>query len=130
MASSHVSLRRKANTHFPKCQTNYLSLLFDVHMLLTGLQMRTASSPVINKAQSKPLLHQGKTSQHKNTGVFWELYAVWFLIINNTHCVAKQKILGWKMLQIATQKDIQTTQRIASIKQCVAVESFAIIMHL
>ncbi|XP_044025775.1 ensconsin isoform X5 [Siniperca chuatsi] len=34
-----------------------------------GLQMRTASSPVINKAQSKPRLHQGKTIQHKNTGL-------------------------------------------------------------
>ncbi|XP_038582214.1 ensconsin isoform X2 [Micropterus salmoides] len=34
-----------------------------------GLQMRTASSPVINKAQSKPCLHQGKTTQHKNTGL-------------------------------------------------------------
>ncbi|XP_026175319.1 ensconsin isoform X1 [Mastacembelus armatus] len=34
-----------------------------------GLQMRTASSPVINKAQSKPFLHQGKTTQHKNTGL-------------------------------------------------------------
>uniref|UniRef100_A0A3Q3J8I8 Uncharacterized protein n=1 Tax=Monopterus albus TaxID=43700 RepID=A0A3Q3J8I8_MONAL len=34
-----------------------------------GLQMRTASSPVINKAQSKPLLRQGKTTQHKNTGL-------------------------------------------------------------
>ncbi|XP_049915063.1 ensconsin isoform X2 [Epinephelus moara] len=34
-----------------------------------GLQMRTASSPVISKAQSKPRLHQGKTSQHKNTGL-------------------------------------------------------------
>ncbi|XP_067338708.1 ensconsin isoform X3 [Channa argus] len=34
-----------------------------------GLQMRTASSPVISKAQSKPLLHQGKTTHHKNTGL-------------------------------------------------------------
>ncbi|XP_026196888.1 ensconsin isoform X2 [Anabas testudineus] len=34
-----------------------------------GLQMRTVSSPVINKAQSKPFLHQAKTSQHKNTGL-------------------------------------------------------------
>ncbi|XP_039981702.1 ensconsin isoform X1 [Xiphias gladius] len=34
-----------------------------------GLQMRTASSPVISKAQSKPHLHQGKTTQHKNTGL-------------------------------------------------------------
>ncbi|XP_035766348.1 ensconsin [Neolamprologus brichardi] len=34
-----------------------------------GLQMRTVSSPVINKAQSKPHLHQGKTSQQKNTGL-------------------------------------------------------------
>ncbi|XP_035507941.1 ensconsin-like [Morone saxatilis] len=34
-----------------------------------GLQMRTASSPVISKAQSKPRLHQGKTTQHKNTGL-------------------------------------------------------------
>uniref|UniRef100_A0A673CU05 Ensconsin n=1 Tax=Sphaeramia orbicularis TaxID=375764 RepID=A0A673CU05_9TELE len=31
-----------------------------------GLQMRTASSPVISKAQSKPRLHQGKTPQHKS----------------------------------------------------------------
>ncbi|XP_055362130.1 ensconsin isoform X3 [Betta splendens] len=30
-----------------------------------GLQIRTASSPVINKAQSKSQLPQGKTSQHK-----------------------------------------------------------------
>ncbi|KAL3979844.1 glycine dehydrogenase [Sarotherodon galilaeus] len=34
-----------------------------------GLQMRTVSSPVISKAQSKPHLHQGKTSQQKNTGL-------------------------------------------------------------
>ncbi|XP_068433163.1 ensconsin isoform X3 [Clinocottus analis] len=34
-----------------------------------GLQMRTASSPVISKSQSKPRLHQGKTTQHKNTGL-------------------------------------------------------------
>uniref|UniRef100_A0A669EDS4 Ensconsin-like n=1 Tax=Oreochromis niloticus TaxID=8128 RepID=A0A669EDS4_ORENI len=34
-----------------------------------GLQMRTVSSPVICKAQSKPHLHQGKTSQQKNTGL-------------------------------------------------------------
>uniref|UniRef100_H2UV85 Uncharacterized protein n=1 Tax=Takifugu rubripes TaxID=31033 RepID=H2UV85_TAKRU len=34
-----------------------------------GLQMRTASSPVVNKAQSKPRLHQGKTPQHRNTGL-------------------------------------------------------------
>ncbi|XP_070705451.1 ensconsin isoform X2 [Pempheris klunzingeri] len=34
-----------------------------------GLQMRTASSPVISKAQSKPRLHQGKTTQHKKTGL-------------------------------------------------------------
>ncbi|XP_028253256.1 ensconsin isoform X2 [Parambassis ranga] len=34
-----------------------------------GLQMRTASSPVINKAQSKPRLHPGKTTQPKNTGL-------------------------------------------------------------
>ncbi|XP_042359550.1 ensconsin [Plectropomus leopardus] len=34
-----------------------------------GLQMRTASSPVISKAQSKPRLHPGKTTQHKNTGL-------------------------------------------------------------
>lgn len=47
-------------------------VFFNVHMLLTGLQMRTASSPVISKAQSKPRLHPGKTTHHKNTGVFWE----------------------------------------------------------
>ncbi|XP_029984282.1 ensconsin isoform X4 [Sphaeramia orbicularis] len=34
-----------------------------------GLQMRTASSPVISKAQSKPRLHQGKTPQHKSKGL-------------------------------------------------------------
>ncbi|KAM7368007.1 hypothetical protein PAMP_014263 [Pampus punctatissimus] len=34
-----------------------------------GLQMRTASSPVISKAQSKSRLHQGKTTHHKNTGL-------------------------------------------------------------
>ncbi|XP_072218076.1 ensconsin isoform X2 [Leuresthes tenuis] len=34
-----------------------------------GLQMRTASTPVIGKAQSKPRLHQGTTSQHRNTGL-------------------------------------------------------------
>ncbi|MEQ2285989.1 hypothetical protein AMECASPLE_037591, partial [Ameca splendens] len=33
-----------------------------------GLQMRTASTPVISKTQSKPHLHQGKTTQHKSTG--------------------------------------------------------------
>lgn len=43
-------------------------------MLLTGLQMRTASSPVISKAQSKPRLYQGKTTQHKNTGVLWDFF--------------------------------------------------------
>uniref|UniRef100_A0A8D3AER9 Ensconsin n=1 Tax=Scophthalmus maximus TaxID=52904 RepID=A0A8D3AER9_SCOMX len=34
-----------------------------------GLQMRTASSPVINKAQSKLHLHQGKTTHLKDTGL-------------------------------------------------------------
>ncbi|XP_037305264.2 ensconsin isoform X3 [Pungitius pungitius] len=34
-----------------------------------GLQMRTTSSPIISKSQSKPRLHQGKTTQHKNTGL-------------------------------------------------------------
>ncbi|XP_069579678.1 ensconsin isoform X2 [Brachyistius frenatus] len=34
-----------------------------------GFKMRTASSPVISKAQSKPRLHHGKTTQHKNTGL-------------------------------------------------------------
>ncbi|KAM8726568.1 ensconsin isoform 11-T11 [Acanthopagrus schlegelii] len=34
-----------------------------------GLQMRTASSPVISKAQSKTRLQQGRTPQHKNTGL-------------------------------------------------------------
>uniref|UniRef100_UPI0037E919A2 ensconsin n=1 Tax=Semicossyphus pulcher TaxID=241346 RepID=UPI0037E919A2 len=34
-----------------------------------GLHLRTASSPVISKAQSKSRLHQGKTPQHKNTGL-------------------------------------------------------------
>ncbi|XP_029903735.1 ensconsin isoform X2 [Myripristis murdjan] len=34
-----------------------------------ALQMRTASSPAISKAQSKPRLHQGKTAHHKNTGL-------------------------------------------------------------
>ncbi|KAM4529645.1 ensconsin isoform 8-T8 [Fundulus diaphanus] len=34
-----------------------------------GLQMRTTSTPVMSKAQSKPRLHQGKTTQHKNTGL-------------------------------------------------------------
>ncbi|XP_060947737.1 ensconsin isoform X2 [Limanda limanda] len=34
-----------------------------------GLQMRTASSPVINKAQSKLRLHQGKTNLHRDTGL-------------------------------------------------------------
>ncbi|XP_069370734.1 ensconsin isoform X3 [Paralichthys olivaceus] len=34
-----------------------------------GLQMRTASSPVINKAQSKLRLHQGKTNPHRDTGL-------------------------------------------------------------
>ncbi|KAM9354012.1 ensconsin isoform 2-T2 [Pholidichthys leucotaenia] len=34
-----------------------------------GLQMRTTSTPVISKAQSKSRLHQGKSTQHKNTGL-------------------------------------------------------------
>ncbi|KAM9782742.1 uncharacterized protein map7b [Neosynchiropus ocellatus] len=34
-----------------------------------GLQLRTASSPVINKAQSKLRLPQGTTTQPKNTGL-------------------------------------------------------------
>ncbi|KAM8832028.1 uncharacterized protein map7b isoform 3-T3 [Spinachia spinachia] len=34
-----------------------------------GLQMRTTSSPIISKCQSKPRLHQGKTTQHKETGL-------------------------------------------------------------
>ncbi|MED6266832.1 hypothetical protein CHARACLAT_006061, partial [Characodon lateralis] len=34
-----------------------------------GLQMRTASTPVISKTQSKPHLRQGKTTQHKSTGL-------------------------------------------------------------
>ncbi|XP_034018061.1 ensconsin isoform X4 [Thalassophryne amazonica] len=38
------------------------------HLSLTGFQTRTASSPVINKAQSKPRLLQGKTTHNTNTG--------------------------------------------------------------
>ncbi|KAF7658573.1 hypothetical protein LDENG_00010980 [Lucifuga dentata] len=34
-----------------------------------ALKMRTASTPVISKAQSKLRLHQGKTTHHKNTGL-------------------------------------------------------------
>ncbi|KAM3860932.1 ensconsin [Diretmus argenteus] len=34
-----------------------------------ALQMRTASSPAISKAQSKPRLHQGKNAHHKTTGL-------------------------------------------------------------
>uniref|UniRef100_A0A1A8J7E2 Microtubule-associated protein 7 n=3 Tax=Nothobranchius kuhntae TaxID=321403 RepID=A0A1A8J7E2_NOTKU len=34
-----------------------------------GLQMRAVSTPIINKALSKPRLHQGKTTQQKNTGL-------------------------------------------------------------
>uniref|UniRef100_A0A3Q2C7F6 Microtubule associated protein 7 n=1 Tax=Cyprinodon variegatus TaxID=28743 RepID=A0A3Q2C7F6_CYPVA len=34
-----------------------------------GLQMRTTSTPVMSKALSKPRLHQGKTTQHKNPGL-------------------------------------------------------------
>ncbi|XP_056150149.1 ensconsin [Lampris incognitus] len=34
-----------------------------------ALQMRTASSPAISKAQSKLRLHQGKSGQHKTTGM-------------------------------------------------------------
>lgn len=67
-------------------------------MLLTGLQMRTSSSPVISKAQSKPRLHQGKTTQHKNTGVFWELFAAWSHIYV-THYVAKQKDHGLETVE-------------------------------
>uniref|UniRef100_A0A3Q3E9G5 Ensconsin n=1 Tax=Labrus bergylta TaxID=56723 RepID=A0A3Q3E9G5_9LABR len=40
-----------------------------IHSPDRGLHMRTASSPVISKAQSKPRLHHGKTPQHKNTGL-------------------------------------------------------------
>ncbi|XP_013874365.1 ensconsin isoform X2 [Austrofundulus limnaeus] len=34
-----------------------------------GLQLRTVSTPVINKALSKPRLHQGRTTQQKTTGL-------------------------------------------------------------
>ncbi|XP_017282826.1 ensconsin isoform X2 [Kryptolebias marmoratus] len=34
-----------------------------------GLKMRTVSTPVINKALSKPRLHQGRTLQQKTTGL-------------------------------------------------------------
>lgn len=48
---------------------NRIMLYCDVYMPPTGLQMRTASSPVISKAQSKPRLHRGKSSPRQNTGV-------------------------------------------------------------
>lgn len=109
MASSRLCLRRKAIRHFPQCQTTDLSILLNVHM--TGLQMRTASSPVINKAQSKPLLHQGKTSQHKNTGVFWNLYAVWLLIIRHALCRAKD-------LGLENAADFHTGRNLDYPKSC------------
>lgn len=67
---------------------------FDVYMSLTGLQMRTASTPVISKAQSKPRLHQGKTPQLKNTGVVWECFSSLVLIM-----LQSEKITGLKLLR-------------------------------
>lgn len=72
-------------------------MLFDVYML-TGLRMRTASSPVISKVQSKHRLHQGKTTHRKNTGVFWEDFFGPSYYMLHTMWQSK-KIMGWKLLK-------------------------------
>lgn len=63
----------------------------DVHMLLTGLQKRTASSPVISKAQSKSRLHLGKTTHHKNTGVFWGRFLQFGALYYMLHTMRQSK---------------------------------------
>ncbi|XP_071335137.1 ensconsin isoform X2 [Trachinotus anak] len=64
---STMNLSRHADPVITKRLSSSSATL--LHSPDRGLQMRTASSPVISKAQSKPRLHQGKTNQHKNTGL-------------------------------------------------------------
>lgn len=62
--------------------------------------MRTTSTPVISKAQSKTRLNQGKTTQHKNTGVFWEFLPVLVPHFYMLHAsVQSKKITGWKLFK-------------------------------
>uniref|UniRef100_A0A665V827 Microtubule-associated protein 7a n=1 Tax=Echeneis naucrates TaxID=173247 RepID=A0A665V827_ECHNA len=64
---STMNLSRHADPVITKRLSSSSATL--LHSPDRGLQMRTASTPVISKAQSKPRLHQGKTNQHKNTGL-------------------------------------------------------------
>ncbi|TDH00330.1 hypothetical protein EPR50_G00187330 [Perca flavescens] len=64
---STMNLSKHSDPVFTK-RLSYSSATL-LHSPDRGLQMRTSSSPVISKAQSKPRLHQGKTTQHKNTGL-------------------------------------------------------------
>ncbi|XP_058469363.1 ensconsin isoform X2 [Solea solea] len=63
---STVNLSKHADPIITK-RLSYSSATL-LHSPDRGLQMRTASSPVINKAQSKLRLHQGKTPPQKGTG--------------------------------------------------------------
>ncbi|XP_023256933.1 ensconsin-like isoform X2 [Seriola lalandi dorsalis] len=62
---STMNLSRHADPVITKRLSSSSATL--LHSPDRGLQMRTASTPVISKA--KPRLHQGKTTQHKNTGL-------------------------------------------------------------
>ncbi|XP_056261353.1 ensconsin isoform X6 [Seriola aureovittata] len=64
---STMNLSRHADPVITKRLSSSSATL--LHSPDRGLQMRTASTPVISKALSKPRLHQGKTTQHKNTGL-------------------------------------------------------------
>ncbi|XP_056872821.1 ensconsin isoform X2 [Takifugu flavidus] len=75
MTSRYADRRSVSTTNLSKHADSVITKRLSVssatllHSPDRGLQMRTASSPVVNKAQSKPRLHQGKTPQHRNTGL-------------------------------------------------------------
>lgn len=93
-------------------------------MSLTGLQMRTASSPVISKAQSKPRLHQGKTPQHKNTG-FLGLFCslVPYIICYTVGCKANRSWAG-NCWGIEKKKVITVWLKLRKHCRCVAEQFF------
>ncbi|RVE56023.1 hypothetical protein OJAV_G00231990 [Oryzias javanicus] len=64
---STVNLSKQTDSIITKRLSSSSATL--LHSPDRGLQMRTTSSPVIGKAQSKPRLHPGKSPQQKNTGL-------------------------------------------------------------
>uniref|UniRef100_A0A3P9K2W5 Ensconsin-like n=1 Tax=Oryzias latipes TaxID=8090 RepID=A0A3P9K2W5_ORYLA len=64
---STVNLSKQTDSIITKRLSSSSATL--LHSPDRGLQMRTTSTPVISKAQSKPRLHQGKSPQQQNTGL-------------------------------------------------------------